>query len=257
MAFAEPVVLTGDLVLLEPLRVEHHDALVAAAEDGQLWTLSYTGVPRPEEMRTQIEAYLVAQQTGELVPFTVRDRSTGRVIGQTTFCNVDAGNRRLEIGGTWYAQSSQRTGVNTEAKLLLLSHAFDRLDTIAVELRTHWLNHRSRRAIERLGAKQDGVLRSHKIMPDGTLRDTVVFSILAHEWSAVRNELNRSLAAHDVPPRPGRHARPSEADITDHGSAADAVATEVHSGSHRSPNGVAPSGGWSREAAPVLRFRAV
>ncbi|MEO6880539.1 MAG: GNAT family protein [Mycobacteriaceae bacterium] len=209
MAFAEPVVLTGDLVLLEPLAAEHHDALVDAAADGQLWTLSYTGVPRPAEMRTQIEGYLARQQTGELVAFTVRERNTGTVVGQTTYCNVDASHRRLEVGGTWYARSAQRTGVNTETKLLLLTHAFDRLEAIAVELRTHWLNHQSRQAIERLGAKQDGVLRNHKIMPDGTFRDTVVFSILPHEWPAVRNELTRRLAAHEVTRTPGRHARPA------------------------------------------------
>ena len=145
-------------------------------------------------MRCAIQDCLARQAAGTLVPFTVRLRSTGRTIGMTTFCNFDPDNRRLEIGGTWNARAAKRTGTNTESKLLLLGHAFDQLDCIAVELRTHWLNHQSRRAIERLGAKQDGVLRSHKIMPDGTLLDTVVYSILQHEWPAVRNELRRRLA---------------------------------------------------------------
>lgn len=182
--------------MLEPLQPEDHDELVAAARDGELWTLSYTRVPRPEGMRDAIRRSLALQADGKLVPFTVRDRKTGRVMGQTTYCNIEPEHRRLEIGGTWNAKSAQRTGTNTESKLLLLGHAFDHLDCIAVEFRTHWLNQQSRRAIERLGAKQDGVLRSHRIMPDGTLRDTVVYSILRHEWSAVRNELQRRLAAH-------------------------------------------------------------
>ncbi len=194
VVFVEPVMLTGDLVLLQPLLAQDHDALQEAAADGQLWNLSYTHVPRPEQMRFAIQDCLARQAAGTLVPFTVRLRSTGRTIGMTTFSDIDPDNRRLEIGGTWNARSAQRTGTNTESKLLLLAHAFDQLDCIAVELRTHWLNHQSCRAIERLGAKQDGVLRSHKIMPDGTLRDTVVYSILQHEWPAVRNELRRRLA---------------------------------------------------------------
>jgi RimJ/RimL family protein N-acetyltransferase len=131
-----------------------------------------------------------------MTAFTVRRRDTGQVIGMTTFCNVDAENRHVEIGYTWNGRSAHRTGTNTECKLLLLAHAFEQLDCIAVEFRTHWLNQQSRRAIERLGAKQDGVLRSHKIQPDGSLRDTVVFSILQHGWPAVRSELRRRLAEH-------------------------------------------------------------
>ena len=194
MTFVEPVLLTGALVMLEPLEERHHDALVDAARDGQLWNLSYTGVPAPDQMAGKIATCLSLQAEGLLVPFTVRSRADGRVIGQTTYCNIEEGHRRLEIGGTWNAQSTHRTGTNTESKLLLLGHAFERLDCIAVELRTHWLNHQSRQAIERLGAKQDGVLRSHRIMPDGTLRDTVVYSILGHEWPAIGNELKRRLA---------------------------------------------------------------
>lgn len=188
------MVLGGERVVLEPLDRSHHDALVEAARDGQLWTLGYTRVPRPEQMRDSIAHALAVQASGLLMPFTVRLRSTGRVIGQTTYCNIEADHRRLEIGGTWNARSVHRTGTNTESKLLLLSHAFDQLHCIAVEFRTHWLNQQSRDAIERLGAKQDGVLRSHRIMPDGTLRDTVVYSILEHEWPTVRNELRRRLS---------------------------------------------------------------
>lgn len=198
MVYVEPAILTGGLVVLEPLLVQDHDALVEAAADGQLWTLAYTRVPRPEHMRLAILDCLAKQTVGALAPFTVRLRSTGRVIGMTTFCNIDQDNRHLEIGGTWNARSVQRTGTNTESKLLLLAHAFDQLDCIAVEFRTHWLNQQSRRAIERLGAKQDGVLRSHKIMPDGTLRDTAVYSVLQHEWPAVRNELRHRLADHSA-----------------------------------------------------------
>lgn len=196
VSFVEPLVLTGELVVLEPLETGHHDALVEAAADGQLWTLGYTHVPRPDQMQASIATYLALQAEGKLVPFTVKRRDSGRVIGQTTYCNIEADHRHLEIGGTWNAQAAQRTGTNTDSKLLLLGHAFDQLDCIAVEFRTHWLNNVSRRAIERLGARQDGVLRSHRIMPDGTLRDTVVYSILQHEWPAIRNELQRRLAAH-------------------------------------------------------------
>ena len=194
--FADPVVLTGQLVELRPLEVADHDELVEAASDGELWTLSYTGVPRPDAMRVAIEQWLTQQSAGTMLPFTVRRRDTQRVVGMTTFCNIDGPNRHVEIGATWTARSAQRTGTNTESKVLLLTHAFERLDCIAVEFRTHWLNQQSRRAIERLGAKQDGVLRSHRIMPDGSLRDTVVFSIIAAEWPAVRAELTRKLAAH-------------------------------------------------------------
>ena len=192
----EPVVLTGDLVVLEPLTLGHHDALVEAASDGELWTLWYTSVPRPEGMREVLEARLAAQEQGRMLPFVARRRSDDRVIGMTTYCNVDAGNRRVEIGYTWNARSAQRTGTNAESKLLLLTHAFEQLDCIAVEFRTSWMNLQSRTAIARLGARQDGVLRNSQLLPDGTLRDTVVFSVLPHEWPGVRNELRRRLAAH-------------------------------------------------------------
>ena len=194
MSFVGPVVLSGDRVELRPVHADDREGLVRAAGDGELWTLHYTSVPGPEKMHDAIAGYLGQQAAGTMLPFTVRLQSSGEVVGMTTFCNIDADSRRVEIGHTWYARSVQGSGVNAECKLLLLSHAFDQLDCIAVEFRTHWLNHQSRRAIERLGAKQDGVLRSHKLMADGTLRDTVVFSIIASEWPAARNELRRRLA---------------------------------------------------------------
>ncbi len=198
MTFVEPVVLRGGLVELRPLQQPDRDELAAAAADGELWNLFYTRVPRPEQMGAAITEHLSRRESGSMMPFTVRLVDGGRVVGLTTFCNVDASNRRVEIGHTWYAASAQRSGVNAECKLLLLGHAFDRLGCMAVELRTHWLNLQSRRAIERLGAKQDGVLRQHVVMPDGSLRDTVVFSILDSEWPAVRNELRRRLHARGV-----------------------------------------------------------
>ncbi len=194
MPFLEPVTLTGDLVVLEPLRAEHHDALVAAASDGELWTLWYTSVPTPEGMAAEVERRLALAGAGSMLPFTVRRRDTGAVVGMTTYMDPDPVNRRLEIGSTWTARSAQRTGVNAESKLLLLTRAFEDLACIAVEFRTHWMNQQSRTAIARLGAKQDGVLRSHRVGPDGALRDTVVFSIIAAEWPAVRAELRRRLA---------------------------------------------------------------
>ena len=196
MPVLEPVRLTGDLVVLEPLRVEHHDELVAAASDGRLWDLWYTAVPSPDGMRAEIDRRLAEQAAGTMLPFTTCRADTGQVIGMTTFMNADAIHRRVEIGSTWNARSAQRSGTNAESKLLLLGHAFDTLDCIAVEFRTHWHNRQSRAAIERLGAKQDGVLRSHQRAPDGSLRDTVVFSIIAPEWPAVRTGLQYRLAAH-------------------------------------------------------------
>ena len=196
MTFFQPVTLTGDLVTLEPLSTDHIDGLVAAAQDGELWKLWYTSVARPEAMAADVERRLAAQQAGSMLPFTARRSDSGQIIGMTTYMNADAVNRRVEIGSTWNAKSAQRSGSNTESKLLLLGHAFQTLDCIAVEFRTHWLNQQSRAAIAKLGAKQDGVLRSHSIASDGTLRDTVVFSIIAIEWPAIRGELRRRLDLH-------------------------------------------------------------
>ena len=200
MAFLDPVTLRGGLVVLEPLTHDHHDGLVEAARDGRLWELWYTSVPTPEGMREEIERRLGQQLLGEMLPFTARRRSDGRVVGMTTYLHVDPSTPRVEIGSTWTARSAQRTGLNAESKLLLLTHAFDVLGCTVVEFRTHWHNRQSREAIERLGAKQDGVLRSHQRLADGTLRDTVVFSVLDTEWPAVRAGLRHRLA--------GRSERP-------------------------------------------------
>jgi RimJ/RimL family protein N-acetyltransferase len=193
VAFLDPVRLTGDVVTLEPLGPEHHDPLVAAASDGRLWEHWYTAVPTPDGMAADIESRLAMQAAGTMLPFVVRRLSDGVVVGETTYCNVEAEVPRVEIGYTWTAQSAQRTGVNAESKLLLLTYAFEELGCLAVEFRTHWHNHQSRTAIARLGAKQDGVLRNHRRMPDGSLRDTVVFSILDTEWPAVRSGLRYRL----------------------------------------------------------------
>ena len=186
-----PVTLTGELVTLEPLRPDHHDDLVAAASDGRLWELWYTSVPSPETMGADIARKLAEPTT---LPFTVRRNDTGAVVGMTTYLNAEPDVPRLEIGATWTAASAQRTGVNAESKLLLLTHAFEVLGCLAVEFRTHWHNQQSRAAIARLGAKQDGVLRNHRRLPDGSLRDTVVFSIVDTEWPAVRSGLRHRLA---------------------------------------------------------------
>jgi RimJ/RimL family protein N-acetyltransferase len=193
VAGLEPVTLSGDLVTLEPLRREHHDELVDAVRDGRLWELWYTSVPSPEDMAAEIERRLAEQAAGTMLPFTVR-RAGAAAVGMTTYMNVEADVPRLEIGSTWTAASAQRTGVNAESKLLLLTHAFDVLGCLAVEFRTHWHNAQSRAAIARLGARQDGVLRNHRRLPDGSLRDTVVYSITDAEWPAVRAGLRHRLA---------------------------------------------------------------
>ncbi|WP_222193243.1 GNAT family N-acetyltransferase [Modestobacter italicus] len=197
-AWLAPVTLTGELVTLQPLAHGHVPALATAAADGRLWELWYTSVPTPEGMAADVAAKLAQREAGTMLPFAVRRNDTGGVVGVTTFCNADREAPRLEIGYTWTAASAQRTGVNAESKLLLLGHAFDQLGCIAVEFRTHWHNQQSRTAIARLGAKQDGVLRNHRRQPDGSLRDTVVFSITDAEWPAVRNGLRHRLARHSI-----------------------------------------------------------
>jgi RimJ/RimL family protein N-acetyltransferase len=184
-----PVVLEGRHLRLEPMEPGHAPALAQAASDGELWKLWYTNVPRPDAIDEHVARMLERRAQGTFLPFVVRLQDSDRVVGQTSYCNVDADNRRVEIGYTWYAQSVQRSVVNTEAKWLLLNHAFEALSCIAVEFRTHWFNERSRIAITRLGAKQDGVLRNHQRLPDGSFRDTVVFSIIQSEWPAVKNNL--------------------------------------------------------------------
>jgi RimJ/RimL family protein N-acetyltransferase len=185
----EPVTLAGSVVRLEPLAAGHASDLAAAARDGELWKLWYTTVPAPEQIAGWIEQSLALQAGGKALPFTVRDLASGSIVGSTRYMNIEPDRRRLEIGTTWYAARVQRTALNTEAKLLLLRHAFEALGCIAVEFRTHAFNFRSREAIAKLGAKQDGILRQHMRMPNGTLRDTVVFSVLDTEWPTVKSHL--------------------------------------------------------------------
>jgi len=197
MAFVEPVVLEGRHVRLEPMSPERLDeqaaALAEAVVDGTLWNSRVTTIPRPEGMRAYVEKALAELAAGRSLPFVTRDRASGRIVGTTRFMNIEAAHRRLEIGTTWLAQSFQRTAVNTEAKLLMLSHAFETLRCIAVDIRTHEKNAQSRAAIERLGAKLDGVLRNHMIMPDGTVRNTASYSIIDAEWPAIRARLEARL----------------------------------------------------------------
>ena len=192
MPWPDPVTLRGEHARLEPLSHDHLEGLVEAVKDGELFKLWYTAVPRPENMAREIDRRLGLQKAGSMLPFTVFD-AAGKIAGMSTYMNIDAANRRVEIGSTWYAKRVQRTPLNTQCKLLLLGHAFEALNCIAVEFRTHFFNHQSRRGIERLGAKQDGILRSHQIAPNGTLRDTVVYSIIASEWPTVKAHLTYQL----------------------------------------------------------------
>ncbi len=189
----EPVTLQGQHVQLVPLQASHAAALAEAVQDGQLWQLWYTAVPTPEGMGAEITRRLGLHAAGSMLPFTVVDAS-GTPVGMTTYMNIDNANQRVEIGSTWYAGRVQRSPLNTEAKRLLLAHAFEQLQCIAVEFRTHRFNQQSRRAIERLGAQLDGILRNHQRAGNGTLRDTVVYSITADEWPTVRTHLDFQLA---------------------------------------------------------------
>ena len=191
--FVEPVDLTGDRwVTLEPLTPEHIPEIAAAADDGELGALWFTHAPKPHAAEQWVEMRLAAQKPDTGLTLVVRDLD-GTLVGSSSYMAVDAVNRRLEIGNTWYVASTRRSGVNSETKLLMLGHAFDELGCVAVEFRTHFFNFTSRKAIERLGAKQDGILRSHQVLPDGSRRDTVVYSILDHEWPAVRSNLRYRL----------------------------------------------------------------
>ena len=192
MPWLEPVTLSGPHARLEPLSHQHLDGLTEAVKDGELWKLWYTFIPPPENMGKEIERRLSLQRAGSMLPFTVFD-ANGHIAGMTTYMNVDAANRRVEIGSTWYARRVQRSALNTQCKLLLLAHAFDDLDCIAVEFRTHFFNRQSRQGIERLGAKLDGILRNHQVATNGTLRDTAVYSIIASEWPTVRAHLTYQL----------------------------------------------------------------
>ncbi|MGY5451660.1 GNAT family N-acetyltransferase [Agarivorans sp. MS3-6] len=189
--------LDADDVLLQPLQISHRDALLAAEADGKLSALWYTSIPNASSIDSYLESALLDKQQGRALPFVVVDKHSGKLIGATRYCNADGVNRRLEIGHTWYAKSYQRSAVNTQCKLLLLGYAFDQLNSIAVEFRTHWHNHASRNAIARLGAKQDGVLRNHSVDAQGNYRDTVVFSITNQEWPTVKHSLQYKLARYN------------------------------------------------------------
>ena len=193
--FTAPITLTGEHARLEPLSMSHLEGLMEATRDGELWKLWYTAVPSPEEMRLEIRRRLKLQDTGAMMPWTVLSQPSGKIAGMTTFMNIDSKYRRVEIGSTWYAKSAQRTALNTECKLMLLTYAFETLQCIAVEFRTGFFNQASRRAIERLGAKRDGILRSHQLYANGTLRDTVVYSIIAAEWPGVKENMNYKLTS--------------------------------------------------------------
>jgi N-acetyltransferase len=195
MPWPAPVRLEGNFATLEPLAQTHAPAMVEAAEDGKLWRLWYTSVPSPEVMVAEIDRRLGLQAKGAMLPFAVLD-ARGVIAGMTTFMNIDSVNKRVEIGSTWYANRVQRTGLNTECKLMLMTHAFETLDCIAVEYRTSFFNQTSRRAIERLGAKLDGILRNHQRHSDGSLRDTCVYSIIQSEWPAVKAHLTFRLLNH-------------------------------------------------------------
>ncbi|HET7663074.1 MAG TPA: GNAT family protein [Rhodanobacteraceae bacterium] len=196
--FLSPVTLEGRHATLEPLTREHVPALRLACADGDLWRLWYASVPTPDDMAAYVDKALAMQSAGTALPFAVRLTSSGNIVGCTRLYDVDAAHRQLTIGYTWYAASVQRSAVNTECKWLLLNHAFDTLKCIRVAWCTHWLNQRSRAAIERLGAKQEGVLRNHRILPDGSYRDTVMYSVIESEWPAVKRHLAFKLERNDA-----------------------------------------------------------
>jgi RimJ/RimL family protein N-acetyltransferase len=198
MIIVQPVTLEGRGIRLEPLTTTHHDALAAAAADGSLWELWFTSVPAPGGTQAYIADALKGQQDGHMLPWAVRDLATGAIVGTTRYHDIVASIDRVEIGYTWYAQSRQRSSLNTTCKLLLLTHAFDTLGCKVVGLRTDNFNFRSQRAIEGLGAKKDGVLRHHATRRDGTVRDSVMYSILAAEWPDVRRHLELRLARHAI-----------------------------------------------------------
>jgi RimJ/RimL family protein N-acetyltransferase len=196
MIHVQPIALEGRGIRLEPLAESHHDALNAAAADGRLWELWFTAIPSPDRMAAYIADALEGQRNGHMLPWTVRDHATGVVLGTTRYHDIAPAIDRVEIGYTWYAQSWQRTHANTSCKLLLLHHAFDTLGCKVVGLRTDNFNFRSQKAIEALGAKKDGVLRHHQMRKDGTVRDSVMYSILPAEWPDVRRHLELRLDRH-------------------------------------------------------------
>lgn len=189
MSFVNPITLTGNGIQLVPLALEHELGLRLAAADGELWNLRITSVPRPDETRIYIETALDSRKQGHRFAFAVIDETNGKVLGSTGYHDILPDVKRVEVGYTWYAKSVQRTHVNTTCKLLLLSHAFDTLGCNVVGWRTDNFNFASQRAIERLGARKDGVIRGHCLRRDGTVRDTVMYSLLKGEWPEVREHL--------------------------------------------------------------------
>lgn len=194
MIHCVPITLEGNGVRLEPLATEHRDGLATAIEDGHLWELWYTAIPKPDQVGAYIETALAGQRDGHMLPWAVRELSTGAIAGSTRYHDVVANIDRVEIGYTWYAQRWQRTHVNTACKLLLMTHAFETQGCAVVGLRTDNFNFRSQRAIEALGAKKDGVIRHHAVRKDGTVRDSVMYSVLKHEWPDVKRHLELRLA---------------------------------------------------------------
>jgi RimJ/RimL family protein N-acetyltransferase len=193
MDFLSIPILTGAMATLEPLAPEHATELAQAVAENDLYKVWYTRLPSPEGMDAEIENRLAKHAAGQVVPWTIRRSSDGQAIGMTTFLSIRPDHRRLEIGSTWIAPSAQGTGLNTEVKLLQLTRAFETLDCIAVEFRSHWHNQRSRGAVAALGAKQDGLLRNHDLWRDGTMRDVVVYSIIESEWPTVKLSLTEKL----------------------------------------------------------------
>lgn len=186
MSWLKEKSLDGENIFLIPMEESHVDALSHAASDGKLWELWFTQVPSKENTEAYVQKALNDKKDGTCLPFVIINKLTGKIIGSTRICHASEKHRRIEIGYSWIANSFQKTEANTESKFLLLSYAFEELKTIAVEFRTHFHNRGSRMAIERLGARQDGVLRNHQIMPDGSYRDSVVYSIIESEWPAVK-----------------------------------------------------------------------
>ena len=194
MPWPDPVTLEGEHAILVPLNRSHLDDLAEATKDGELWKLWYTVVPTAEDMAGEIDRRLGLQEAGSMLPFTTIENATGQAVGMTTYMNIDAASKRVEIGSTWNRKRVQRGPMNTECKFMLLRHAFETLDCIAVEFRTHFFYHQSRGAIERLGAKLDGVLRNHMVMADGSFRDTCCYSIIASEWPTVKTHLSYQMS---------------------------------------------------------------
>lgn len=193
-----PATLEGHGVRLEPLTRDHHDGLVEAAKDGKLWELFFTSVPEPDQAHAYISAALAGQEKGDMLPWAVRELKSGAIVGSTRYHDIVPAADRVEIGYTWYAQRCQRTHVNTVCKRLLLSYGFDELSCKVIGLRTDNFNFRSQRAIEALGAKKDGVIRHHAPRRDGSVRDTVMYSILAAEWPAVKKHLELRLKRNEA-----------------------------------------------------------